>query len=131
MRRDTGDCEDCRPIDGDTGDADPFLEDLEPDDELDTATGVQLAGLPAEEHGQVAVLARSLPLQFDDVADVLKLSFGRTVTFAAETTEYESGFFLAPDFDKPARGFGHSPYDEEEEDEGHDLKSDWEAPDEG
>ena len=131
MWRDTGDCEDVGPVDCDTGDADPFLEDLEPDDELNAATGVELAGLPAEEHGQVATLARGLALQLDDVADVLEFSFGRTVTFAAETTEYESGFFLAPDFNKPARGFGHSPYNEKEEDEGHDLESDREAPDEG
>ena len=92
---------------------------------------MQLAGIPAEEHGQVAVLARCLALQLDDVADVLELGFRLPVPFATETTQDESGFFLAPDFDEPARGFGHRPYDEEEEDERHDLESDWEAPDEG
>lgn len=107
------------------------MENLEPDDELDAATGVELAGAPAEEHGQVAILARGLALQLDDVADILKLGFRCTVPFAAETTEYKPGFFLAPDFDEPARGFRHSPYDEEEEDEGHDLEGDREAPDEG
>lgn len=107
------------------------MENLEPDDELDAATGVELAGAPAEEHGQVAVLARGFPLQLDDVTDILKLSFRRTITFAAETTKDISGLFLAPHFDEPARGFGHCPYDEEEENEGHDLESDWEAPDEG
>ena len=107
------------------------MENLEPDDELDTATSVKSAGAPAEEHGQVAILARGLPLQLDDITDVLELRFRRTVTLAAETTQYESGFLLAPDFDKPARRFGHGPHDEEEEDEGHDLESDWEAPDEG
>ncbi len=92
---------------------------------------MELAGAPAKEHGQITVLARGLPLQLNDVADILELSFRRTVTFAAETAEDKPGFFLAPDFDEPARGFGHSPYDEEEEDERHDLESDWEAPDEG
>lgn len=131
MRRDTSDCEDGRPIDCDTGDADPLLENLEPDDELDAATGVELARAPAEKHGQVAILARGLPLQLDNVADILKFSFRRTVTFTAETAKYESGFFLTPDFDEPSRGLGHSPYDEEEEDEGYDLESNGEAPDEG
>ena len=107
------------------------MENLEPDDELDAATGVELAGAPAEEHGQVAILARGLALQLDDVVDILKLGFRRTVPFAAETTEYKPSFFLAPDFDEPAGGFGHSPYDKEEEDERHDLEGDGEAPDEG
>lgn len=107
------------------------MENLEPDNELDTATSVKLAGAPTEEHGQVAILGGGLPLQLDDVTDVLELSFRRTIILAAETTKDESGFLLAPDFDEPARRFGHSPYNEEEEDEGHDLESDWEAPDEG
>ena len=106
------------------------MEDLEPHDELDAATGVQLAGIPAEEHGQVAVLSRSLPLQLDDVADILELGLGRTVAFASETTEDIPRFFLPADFDEPARRFGHCPHHEEEEDEGHDLESDGEAPDE-
>ena len=76
-------------------------------------------------------MARGLSLQLDDVTDILELSFRRTVTFATEPTKDESGFLLATDFDKPARRFGHSPYDEEEEDKGHDLESDWEAPNEG
>ena len=107
------------------------MENLKPDDELDAAPGVQLAGIPAEEHGQIAVLARSLALELDNVADVLELGFGGSVPFTAETTEDESSFFLAPNFDEPARGFRHSPHDEKEEDEGHDLESNGEAPDEG
>lgn len=130
-RRNTGDGEDGGAVDGDTSDADPLLENLEPDDELDAAPGVQLAGLPAQEHGQVAVLARSLALELDDVADILELGFGGSVPFTAETAEDEPSFFLAPDFDEPARGFRHRPYDDEEEDEGHDLESNGEAPDEG
>ncbi len=63
--------------------------------------------------------------------DILELGFGGTITFAAETTEDEAGLFLAADFDEPAGGFGHGPYDEEEKDEGHDLEGNWEAPDEG
>ena len=91
---------------------------------------MQLAGVPAEKHGQVAVLARGLPLQLDNVANILKFGFGRTVAFTTKTTEYKSGFLFPPDFDEPARGFGHGPNDKEEEDEGHDLESDGEAPDE-
>ena len=40
VRRDAGDCEDGGPVNGDAGDTDPFLENLEPDDQLDPATGV-------------------------------------------------------------------------------------------
>ena len=91
---------------------------------------MELAGAPAEEHGQVAVLARGLSFELDDVTDVLEFGFCRAITFAAETAKDVSGFFLAAHFDEPARGFGHCPHDEEEENEGHDLESDWEAPDE-
>ncbi len=48
---DAGDCENFGAVDGDAGDADPFLENLQPDDELDAAARVQLAGIPAKEHG--------------------------------------------------------------------------------
>ena len=130
LGRHAGDGEDGGSVDGDAGDADPFLEDLEPDDELDAAARVQLARLPAEEHGQVAVLRRGLALQLDDVADVLELGFGRAVPFAAEATQDEAGFVLAADLDEPAGRFGHGPDDEEEADEGHDLEGDGEAPDE-
>ena len=91
---------------------------------------MKLAGIPAEEHGEVAVLARGLTLQLDNIANVLELGFSGTVTFASKTTEDVSCFFLASDFDEPSRGFRHSPNDDEEEDEGHDLESDGEAPDE-
>ena len=92
---------------------------------------MELARAPTEEHGQVAILARGLAFQLDDVADILELSFCRTVTFAAETTKDESSFLLAPHFHEPARRFRHSPYDDKEEDKRHDLESDWEAPNEG
>ena len=91
---------------------------------------MQLARVPAEKHGQVAILGRSLPLQLDNVANILKFGFGRTVTFTAKTAENKSSFLFPPDFDEPARGFGHGPNDDEEEDKGHDLESDGEAPDE-
>ena len=92
---------------------------------------MELAGIPAKEHGEVAVLVRRLPLKLDDVANILEFGFCQTVPFASKTTEDVSCFFLASDFDEPPRGFRHSPDDEEEEDERHNLESDWEAPDEG
>ena len=92
---------------------------------------MELARVPAKEHGEVAILARRLPLELDDVANILELGFCETVPFASKTTEDVSCFFLSSDFDEPPRGFRHSPDDEEEEDEGHDLESDWEAPNEG
>ena len=107
------------------------MEYLKPHNELDTTTGVELAGIPAKEHGEVAVLARRLPLELDNVANILELGLCQTVPFASKTTKDISCFFLASDFDEPPRGFGHSPDNEEEENEGHDLEGDWEAPDEG
>ena len=50
---DTGGTEDGRGVDGDTSNTNPFLHDLEPDDELDTATGVEFARADTEEHGEV------------------------------------------------------------------------------
>ena len=131
FRRNAGDGEDGGAVDGDAGNADPFLQNLQPNDELDAAAGVELARVPAEEHCQVAALARGLALQLDDVADVLELGLGGAVPFAAEAAEDVAGLFLAADFHEPAGRFGHGPNDEEEEDEGHDLEGDGEAPNEG
>ena len=91
---------------------------------------MEFARVPAKEHSKVTVLTRCLPLELDDVANILEFGFCQTVPFASKTSEDVSCFFLASDFDEPSRRFRHSPDDEEEEDEGHDLESDWEAPDE-
>ena len=130
-RTDSRNLEDLGPVDGDTGDTDPLLENLQPDDELDAAAGMEFARLETEEHGEVTALTGGLALELDNVADVLELGLGETVVLAAESAEDEAALLLAPDLDEPARGFRHGVDDGEEEEQGHDLEGDGEAPDEG
>lgn len=132
--RDTGDGEDGGRVDGYARDTDPFLHDLQPDDELDPPAGVQLTGVDAEEHVDVGVPPGALTLEQDSVPDILEFSLGFTFIgagFAAETAEDVAGFFFAANFAEPAGGFGEGPADGEEEEEGDDLEGDGEAPDEG
>ncbi len=70
-----GDAEDGGRVDGDTGDADPLLQDLQPNDELHTSACMQVSRADAEQHVNIRVLLRLLGLEFYDLADVLVLSF--------------------------------------------------------
>ena len=91
---------------------------------------MKLPRLPAEEHSNVGILLRSFTLKFDDIPDILKLSLSETITFATESTENESAFLLAADFDQPTGRLGHCPDNDGKNDEREDLESDGETPDE-
>ena len=130
---DTGDGVNLWLIDGDTGDTDPLLHDLKPNDKLDATPGVELARADAEKHVEIRVALRRLSLQLGDVADVLELGFGLAHVLAGLTTEPAediASLFLAADLGEPTWGLGEEPDDGEEEDERDDLESDGEAPDE-
>lgn len=123
-----------RAVDGDTGDTDPFLQNLEPDDELDAAAGVKLAGADAEEHVEVALLVGGLVFEVADGDDVLQLGLGGDAVLAlvaAKAAEDKAGFLLAAGLDEPTGRLRHEPDEAEEEDERQDLECDGEAPDEG
>lgn len=94
---DTSCTEDRGGVNCDTSDTNPFLHNLEPDNELDTATGVELAGADTEQHSVVGLTAGSLALQFSDVADILELGLGFAhvlANFTAETSKDVAGFLL-------------------------------------
>ena len=119
IMRDTRYAEDGRSVDGHTGDADPLLHYLQPDDELDPAAGVELAGSDTEEHVDVGVSVGAFALELGGVADILEFGFGFAFVgagFAAETAEDVARFFFAADFAEPAGGFGEGPAGDEEED---------------
>lgn len=87
--RDTCDAEDSRSVDGHTRNTDPFLHDLEPDDQLHSAAGVQLASADAEEHMNVRVPMSTLAFELDGVADILifGLGFAHVISgFTSKTT---------------------------------------------
>ena len=130
---DTGGTENGRGVDGDTCNPDPFLHDLKPDDELDTATGVEFAGADTEEHSEVGLCTGGLAFELGDVADVLKFGFGLAQVFSSfttETTKDVARFVLAADLCEPTGGFGEQPDNAKEEKEWDDLESDGEPPDE-
>ena len=73
---DASSTEDSGCIDGDTCDSDPLLHDLEPDNELNTASGVEFAGSNAEEHVIIGLRTCRFAFEFNDVANVLEFCFG-------------------------------------------------------
>ena len=101
-----GSTEDGWSEDGDPGNTDPFLHDLEPDDELDATASVELAGSDTEEHREVRRMAGRLSFKFSNVANILKFGFGFAsicACFPSKTAEDVTGFFLTTDFHKPTR----------------------------
>jgi len=70
------DTENGRSVDGDSGNADPFLHDLEPDDELGTTAGVEVAGPDAEEHVRVRLVAELGALELAGGDNVVDFCFG-------------------------------------------------------
>lgn len=96
--------EDGGRVDGDTGDADPFLHDLEPDNQLHASTSVQLPGTNTEEHVEVALLPEVGALQFAGCYDVLE--FGLSLLFvracvATESAKYVATLGFTTDLDEP------------------------------
>ena len=79
----------------------PFLKNLEPHDQLNTTSGVKLARVPTEQHGQIARLVRRLALELNNVADVLEFGFGETVSFATKAAKDVPALFLTPDLYQP------------------------------
>lgn len=129
---DTGCAEDGGSVDGDTGDTDPFLHDLEPNDELNTATGVEFAGADAKEHGEVGLCAGGLAFELGDVADILEFGFGLAhilAGFATEATEDVACLFLATNLGEPTGRLGEEPHNGEQEEKGNNLESNRESPD--
>ena len=129
----TSSAEDSGSVDSDTCDTDPLLHDLEPDNELDTATSVKLARAETEEHRDVRLSASSLALKLADVADILEFSFGLAevlTAFTTETTKDVTSFLLAADLGEPTRRFREDPYNAEKEQKRDNLERNWESPDE-
>ena len=131
--RDTGNTENGRGVDGDTGNTDPFLEDLEPDDELNTTSCVELARANTEEHADVRVRAGRLTLKLGDVADILKFGFGLAhvgAGLATKTTQDVAGFFFTANLGEPTWRLGEEPDNAEEDKKRQDLEGNGESPDE-
>ena len=116
-----------------SSDTDPFLHNLEPDDKLDAATSVELAGTSAGKHGPVRGAGCSLSLEFGNVADILEFRLGLAHIFtslASQTAKDIATFLLTANFDQPTRRFREEPNDCEKEEKWNDLESDREAPNE-
>ena len=116
---------------GDTSNSNPLLHNLEPDDQLNAASGVKLARANAEQHVEIRAGFGTLTLEFCDVANVLEfgLSFAKVFTiFTTETAEDVASFLLTTNLDEPTRRFGEKPDDDEEDDKQEDLESNWESP---
>lgn len=74
------------------------------------------------------------PLEFGNVANVLKFGLGLAsvlASFPTEAAENVTRFLLAAHLHKPTRGLGEDPHGCQEEQERDDLERNWEAPDEG
>ena len=131
---DTCNGENSRAINSHTSDTNPFLHDLEPNDELHATTSVELARSDTEKHMEVRVPLCSLAFEFSGVADILEFSLSSaqiSTGLSSKASENVTSFFFAANFDEPSRGLRKSPDDDEEEDEWNDLEGNGESPDEG
>lgn len=101
-----------RTVHGDARDAAPALQDLQPDDELHAAAGVQAAGADAEEHVEVRVALGLLGLEVDDVLDLGQLGL-RLACFsagrAAQPLQDVQRLLVAAHPAQPARRLGEHP----------------------
>lgn len=92
--------------DSHTGDTDPLLHNLEPDDQLNTAAGVKLAGADTEEHRNVRLGLGGLAFELSNVADILEFGLGLADIFTRLTTESSkdvAGLFLSTNLNEPTR----------------------------
>ena len=129
--RNTGGTEDGWSEDGDTSYANPFLHNLKPDDELDTATCVELARADAEEHREVRRVAGGLALKFGDVANILELSLGLAsvcTCLASKAAEDVASFFFAANLYEPTRRLREEPTYGKKKQQWGNLEPDWEPP---
>ena len=100
----TGGTENGGSEDGDTGDTDPLLHDLKPDDQLDTTASVKLTRADTEEHGGVRLGFGGLAFELSDIADILELGFSLAdicTSLATKSSEDVTCLFLAADLDEP------------------------------
>ena len=129
--RDTGSSEDSWSKDGHTSDTNPLLHDLKPDDELNTATSVELARANAEEHSDIRLAFCGLALKLGNVADILEFGLGLANILASLTTKAAkdiTSLILTADLDKPSWRLGEEPTDGEKEQQWGDLECDGESP---
>ena len=128
---DTSGTEDGRRKDGDTSNTNPFLHDLQPDDKLNAAAGVELARAPAEEHSDIRLTVSRLAFKLGDVADVLEfcLCFAEILTtFATQASEDVASLTFTSHLDEPTGGLGEEPDESEKGHKGSDLEANGESP---
>lgn len=102
----TSGTEDGGSEDSHTGNTDPLLHDLEPDDELNTAASVKLAGADTEEHGKVRLGLGGLAFELSDIANILEFGLGLSDIFASLPTKSSKNItclFLSTNLDEPTR----------------------------
>lgn len=126
--------EDCRRIDSHTSNTNPFLHNLQPNNQLHSPTDVQVTRLPAKQHREVRVPVDNSLLHLGNALDILELGFGADPIFwaaATQTLQNVSCFLLAADLDQPTGGLGEEPDGDEENQKEDDLEGDGETPAEG
>jgi len=103
-------------VDSHACNANPFLHDLQPNDQLYATASVQFPTTDAEQHRVVSVRARRLTLVDDTVLDILELCFGSdsiVSLVATQALEDVSRLFISSDFCQPARALREEPADGE------------------
>lgn len=87
-----------------TGDTDPLLHDLKPDNQLNTAASVKLTGANTEKHRDVRLGLSGLSFELSNVADILEFRLGLAHIFtglATESSKDVTGLFLSTNLDEP------------------------------
>ena len=133
LRSNAGNLENGGSVNRHTSNANPLLHDLEPDDELNAATGVKFARANAKQHRDIRIPLGRLALELGHISNVLE--FGLCLSeigsgFTTETSQNVARFFFATDLDEPSRGLREKPYDAKEEEERDNLEGNGKAPSE-
>ena len=95
-------------------DADPFLKNLKPNNELDSTTNMKDTGSVTAnglghnipEHVEVAVELPRIPLHFCNISDILELGLGApSIILPSESPKYVACFIVSSNLDKPTGRF--------------------------
>jgi hypothetical protein len=120
--------QDGRLVNGDGGDADPFRNDLKPDNELYTTR--DMLSLQADSKKHFPVGSGRILLKLDNLNDIVipLTNLGVGCGPGAKPAEYGQCLLVLTILDRPTRGFGHEINEDTDDGDEEDLDADRESP---
>jgi hypothetical protein len=120
-----------RRINRDTGDTDPFLNYLQPNNKVRPTGDVHATLSGSRNHGPIicrAVLLNKLDLVIEGFHNLVVLVSGLLTVVSAKASENPFGLGMSAIFDQPTRRLGEEPDYQQQHNERQDLERDREPP---